>query len=199
MLLHFPRHIRPAIAALWKIDEAMGEAVASATQPMLAAIKLAWWRDALDRLDHAPPPPEPRLRAAAEQLLSRGISGHQLSALEAGWAALLDEQPDAVAVASRGRVLFAIEAQLLETEDPRLADAGSLFALTEAARRGHELGPARDATIAALAAHRVRRTARPITLAARLAARDPCEPEGTPARAFALLAHRLTGIVASAH
>jgi phytoene synthase len=49
-LLHFPRGVQPAIGALWAIDEAMGAAIAGASQPALAGIKLAWWREALARL-----------------------------------------------------------------------------------------------------------------------------------------------------
>ena len=46
--------LRPAFDALLAIDDAMAEIVATATQPALAAIKLAWWREALEKLDHAP-------------------------------------------------------------------------------------------------------------------------------------------------
>ena len=67
MLHHFPSGLQPAIAALWAIDEAMWAVIAAASQPALAGIKLAWWREALARLDHDPAPPEPRLRAVADQ------------------------------------------------------------------------------------------------------------------------------------
>ena len=59
MLLHFPRDARPAVAALWAIDEALGAIVGQASQPALAAITLAWWEEALERLDRAPAPAEP--------------------------------------------------------------------------------------------------------------------------------------------
>src|SRR4051812_13606979 len=70
MLLHFPVGVRPAIAALWAVDEAMGAVVAEATQPALAAIKLAWWRETLERLDRESAPPEPRLQAVQRELLT---------------------------------------------------------------------------------------------------------------------------------
>ena len=113
MLLHFPSRVRPAIAALWAIDEAMGDTVMHATQPALAAIKLAWWREALIRLDSDPAPPEPRLRAAAQAILPLGISGSAVARLEEGWSALIEEQPDAGRVGQRGKVLFALEAAIL--------------------------------------------------------------------------------------
>jgi 15-cis-phytoene synthase len=70
--LYWPVELRPAFDALFAIDDALGEVVASSTQPALGAIRLAWWRDALERLDTSAPPPEPRLQAAASLLLPRG-------------------------------------------------------------------------------------------------------------------------------
>ncbi|MFN2474621.1 MAG: hypothetical protein ABR588_11985 [Sphingomicrobium sp.] len=194
MLLHFPGAVRPAVAALWTIDEAMGAVVAEASQPALAAIKLAWWREALERLDHAPPPVEPRLQGAARELLSRGVSGTELAGIEPGWAALLDEQPDPAVVAEHGRTLFAIEAQLLGSDPAAVADAGRLFALADARRRGVQgLSDAITELRRELASFRSPPRLRPVTLATRLALRPPTEAEGTPARALALIVHRLTG------
>jgi hypothetical protein len=53
----------------------------------------------------------------------------------------------------------------------------------------------RAALIAELRGERAARRTRPITLAARLAARPLAEPEGTPGRALALIAHRVTGVI----
>ena len=78
---------------------------ARATEPALAAIKLAWWREQLEKLDTEAPPAEPRLQAARAELLPRGIKGEELAALEMGWAALLDESPDARLVEELGRGL----------------------------------------------------------------------------------------------
>ena len=113
--------MRPAFDALFAIDDALGEVVATSTQPALGAIRLAWWRDALERLDTTPPPPEPRLQAAASELLSRGVTGAQLSGLAEGWAALFDEVRDATAIGERGAALFVIGGTLLGAENPRLA------------------------------------------------------------------------------
>jgi len=196
MLHHFPHAVRPAIAALWAIDEAMAAVVAEATQPALGAIKLAWWAEALARLDQGPPPPEPRLQGVVGALLPRGISGAEVAELERGWRALLEETPDADEVALRGQLLFAISARLLDANDAKLAEAGRLFALGDAMRRGFpEFAEARERTVALLKSVRFGRGVRQVTLAARLAARDAREPEGTPGRACALIAHRLTGVV----
>jgi phytoene synthase len=185
--------LRPAFDALFAIDDALGDVVATSTQPALGAIRLAWWRDALERLDTLPPPPEPRLKAAATELVARGVTGAQLARLAEGWAALFDEVRDAEAIGERGEALFAIGAILLGAKDARLAEAGRSFALVDVARRG--LAPL---LIAKATPAQFERALRPLTAFSRLAARDvahgePFEPEATPGRAFALLTHRWTG------
>jgi phytoene synthase len=191
--LYWPVELRPAFDALFAIDDALAEVVATSTQPALGAIRLAWWRDALERLDTLPPPPEPRLKAAATHLLARGVTGAQLARLAESWAALFDEVRDAEAIGERGETLFAIGATLLGDNDARLAQAGRSFALADVARRG--LAPL---LVAKATPARFRRALRPLTAFARLAARDlahgePFEAEATPGRALALLTHRWTG------
>ncbi|MCY7281267.1 MAG: hypothetical protein LH610_10315 [Sphingomonas bacterium] len=196
---YWPVELRPAFDALFAIDDVMAEVVASSTQPALGAIRLAWWREALERLDHHPPPPEPRLGAAAAQLLSRGVTGAALATLEDGYATLLDEQPDSDRLGSSGAALFAIGAILLGANDVKLPLAGRLHAFASTARRGLAAFP--DAIdVTGLAGHRFARRLRPLTAFARLAARDighapMLEPEATPARAAALLSHRLFGAI----
>ena len=70
----------------------MAEVVARSTEPTLAAIKLAWWRERLEELDRGKVPAEPRLQAAFHNLLPKGIRGADLAELETGWAGLL--RPD---------------------------------------------------------------------------------------------------------
>jgi len=199
--LHWPVKLRPAFDALFALDDALAEVVASSTQPALGAIRLAWWRDALERLDSKPPPPEPRLQAAAAELLPRGVSGKQLAELEDGWATLLDEEPEAARIGIRGERLFAICAKLLGTNDPRLNIAGQLHALEQARRKQlvSIVYPAEQ--LNGLRGHRFPRPLRPLTAFARLAARDAkqapaIEAEATPGRAASLLSHRIFGIVA---
>jgi phytoene synthase len=177
--------------------------VTSSTQPALGAIRLAWWREALERLDSKPPPPEPRLRAAAQEMLGRGISGAMLAELEDGWAALLDEAPDGERIARRGEKLFAIGGTLLGEEDPKLMQAGRLYALELAKRMQLAALPYPAEEMRLVTGHRFQRRLRPLTAFARLAARDVnqspwVEPEATPGRAAALIAHRLSGLVTKA-
>ena len=195
-LLHMPSSLRDSFAALFAIDEAMGDVVARATEPQLGRIKLAWWREQLEALDRSPPPAEPRLTAAAQHLLPAGINGSDLAGLEAGWATLFDERIDPRLVAERGSLLFALGGRLLGSDDPRLADAGALYALASVGRRGlpQLIEPAEPFAIA-LRAHRFERRVRPLTMLARAASRDlkRQEEEGSPARAAAMLAHRWSG------
>ena len=167
------------------------------TQPALAAIKLAWWRERLEELDECKVPAEPRLDSAAKNLLTRGVSGVELAELEDGWAALLDEEPDLVRVRERGARFFGIASTLLKAApDPGTADAGRFFAEVDLARRGlrASLGE-RDH----MPGGRIPSRLRPVTALAALAVRDlrrggpPFEPEATPGRAWTLLRHRLTG------
>ncbi len=195
--LYWPLELRPAFDALFALDDAFAEIVATATQPALGAIRLAWWREALERLDVSPPPPEPRLTAAASLLLTRGVSGALLAEIADGWARLFDEEGNTQARGERGAALFAAGARLLGSDDPQLAEAGRLYALADNGRRGL-------AVMGERAAERLRfkRPLRPLTALARLGTRDlsrgggAIEPEATPGRAWALLTHRWTGVVA---
>lgn len=173
----------------------MADVVVRSTQPALAAIKLAWWRERLDELDQGKVPAEPRLQDAARELLPRGITGASLAQLEDGWMALLEEVPEAGRVLERGSVLFRLGARLLsaEIEDPTASLAGTLYAAADVRRRG--LGEIQLPETGDL---RVPRSARPLTSLAALAMRDlrrgqSLEPEATPGRAWTLLRHRLTG------
>ena len=175
----------------------MADVVVRSTQPALAAIKLAWWRERLEELDQGDVPAEPRLQQAATELLPRGVAGAELAKLEDGWAALLDELPEMQRVAERGACLFQLAAQLLNVEfNSELGVAGQLYARVDVARRGLS---ALGAETVASGRHAAPRRARPLTALAALAARDvvhggpPFEPEATPGRAWTLLRHRMSG------
>jgi phytoene synthase len=201
MLRLLPTDLQPAFSALFQVDAAMGDVVARATQPALGAVKLAWWRERLEGLDQGIVPAEPRLRALAEQLLPRGVSGAELAVLEDGWATLIEEQVEPRRIADRGAALFRIGGRLLGADDEKLGDAGALVALVSVGRRGLPdlLEQAREPQHA-LVRHRFSRHLRPLTALARLAVRDlrsgsPFEPEGAPPRVAAMLRHRWSGIV----
>ena len=176
----------------------MADVVARSTQPALGAIKLAWWRERLEQLDEGMVPAEPRLQAAAAELLPRGLAGRDLAELEDGWAGLLAERPNNVRMATHGSLLFKLGARLLgiEFHEQGLGMAGRMFARNDAARRG--LLEASSET-PDLRRAMIRAAERPLTGLTALALRDlrrggpPFEPEGTPGRAWTLLRHRLNG------
>jgi phytoene synthase len=179
----------------------MGDVVARATQPALGAVKLAWWRERLEDLDQGLVPAEPRLRAVAQHLLPRGVTGAELAAMEDGWATLLDVQVEPRRIADRGAALFRIGGRVIGAGDERLGDAGALAALVSVGRRGLPglLEQAREHQHA-LARQRFARQLRPLTALARLAVRDleagpPFEPEGAPPRVAAMLRHQWSGVV----
>lgn len=200
-LLHLPGRHRAAFEALFQVDAAMGDVVARCTEPALGRIKLAWWREELERLDTQAAPAEPRLQAVAGHLIPAGVTGAEVAALETGWATLLDAVEPRL-VAERGAALFRIGGAILGAKDRSLSEAGALYALVSVGRRGvpelleHASEPAER-----LAGHRFSRPLRGLTGLARLAMRDlkkglPPEPEGSSGRAAAMLRHRWSGIVA---
>lgn len=190
-----PADAREAFDALFAIDSAMGNVVALSTEPQLARIKLAWWRERLEALDSSPPPAEPRLEAVARQLLPRGVTGAELAGLEPGWSTLADAEVDAALVAGRGRVLFRIGGKLLGSGDPKVVDAGAVYALASVARRGvPELVEPAQAEVHRLEGHRFERRARPLTMLARAAVVGLLRQQaGGKAIALAMLAHLWSG------
>lgn len=187
----------------------MGEVVRTTTEPMLAPIRLAWWRERLQELDQGhSAPAEPRLQAVERELLPRGIHGTELAGLEAGWLTLFDPFPWTVetseAIWFRGRTLFWLGASLLGRSGEAIQGAGGIWALVDAARhcsdaqsRAMLLSQARTFS-RGLANARFDWGLRPLSMLAVLAVRDlrhgePFEPEGTPARAATMLRHRFSG------
>lgn len=205
-LAYVPRALRPAVEALWRLDVALGAVVARAGDPMVSRIRLAWWRDSLERLDREPPPAEPVLEAVAAHILPAGVGGAELAETEEGWAVLLAPGPLGpddldVYAAARGGRLFLHTARLLGETDPAVAAAGEKWALVDLARHSADEADVR----AALDAARSRAgpavwpvTLRPLGMLAALARRDArtagaLEAPGSPARILRMLRHRLTG------
>ncbi len=197
-----PAGIRPAFATLWNLDLALADVVATSSEPALGAIRLAWWRERLEELDTGKPPPgEPRLSAVARQLLSRGVTGEELSLLEDAWLPLLDpfpwDVPQAGGLKLRGRILFGIGARLLggETKDAEMA--GEVWSLADGAdhcsdRQSRIFFRREAASALSRLPRNVSRTLRPLTVLAALAAYD-VRAAGRLGRGGAAIAHRLTG------
>lgn len=206
-LSYVPARCRPAVEALWKLDAALGQALAGGREPLISRIKLAWWRESLEKLDHAPAPSEPVLQAVAAHVLPAGVTGAELAAMEEGWTVLLSPEPLTAAeletyAAARGGLLFRHSAALLGGGHDAPAGGGEAWALVDLAR--HSAEPADvEAALAAARAHagstRWPSRLRPLGMLAALAHRDAepgrprWEPQGAPGRMLRILRHRLTG------
>jgi 15-cis-phytoene synthase len=203
-----PPAVQPALQALFGLDEALGRVLATGREPMVSRIRLAWWREALERLDREKAPKEPVLEAVATELIPQGISGAELSAMEEGWLAIVGDQPikaealDLYAT-RRGGLLFACAARMLGAEGGEAAAAGERWALVDLARHSTE----QHDVEAALAAARERspkrrwpRALRPLGMLAALASRDlrrgpgAWEEQGSAPRVARMMRHRLTGL-----
>lgn len=208
-LTYVPLRERGALAALFAIDRAMGDVVSSTKEPMLGPIRLAWWRERLEELDEGgESPAEPRLKAVERELITRGVSGRELAALEGGWLRLFDPFPWTVqtseAIWFRGNLLFGLAARIVGRAEERIQGAGGLWALVDAAR--HCSDPASRAMLLdqsrafgrGLSGVRFPGPLRPLSMLTVVAMRDcrrgePFEREGTPGRAAAMLRHRFSG------
>ena len=205
-----PPKVRPAFAALWFLDLAFADIVATTTEPTLGAIRMAWWREQLDELEYgASTPAEPRLIAVSDELLLRAIRGKELSELEVAWQPLLEPFPWKGAAADglrlRGRILFGISARILGGDPQETESAGALWSLVDGARhctdlhsRMFLLDEARRA-IAELPRHKPPKFLRRLTQLAAMAAHDairnkpldlPYEDSG---RGMAAILHYMRG------
>ena len=197
-----PSSIRPAVAALWQLDLAFADVVATSSDPRLGAIRLAWWRERLEAMDEAgEAPAEPRLQAVLSDLVPRDVSGRELSGLEDAWQPMLEPFPWGGAQAdgfrARGRLLFGIASRLLGGEAGAASTAGELWSLADGAAHCTDAGSramleaAARETLACLP-KRVAASLRPLTILAALAAFD-LAPRGVLGRGGAALKHRLAG------
>jgi phytoene synthase len=203
-LAYVPASRRAAVEALWRLDATLGAVLATGTDPMISRIRLAWWREALEKLDRAPAPAEPVLQALAIHVLPAGVTGAELAAMEEGWAAIvpgevLTGEALGTYATARGGRLFALSARLLAGEAVAAGEGGRLWALVDLAR--HITDKSERQAVLAAAGSAVRpgrwpKRLRPIGMLAALARRDLArgpERHGSPARMLRMMAHRLTG------
>lgn len=206
-LAYAPAAKRPAVEALWRLDLALASVLTTGREPMISRIRLAWWRESLEKLDTAPPPAEPVLQALADHVLIAGITGSELAAMEEGWSTLIS--PDRLGAAElrnyahkRGGLLFLYSARLLGEATACGEAGGGAWALIDFARHSSvdeetttAVELARDYSLPESWPSRTR----PLGMLATLAARDarrwpgPWEKPGAPARMLRMLRHRISG------
>jgi phytoene synthase len=199
--------LRPAMEALWNLDLALGSVLTTGREEMISRIRLAWWRESLEKLDAMPAPAEPVLQAVAAHVLPRGITGAELAAIEQGWARLLPSEPLtpenlSAYAGDRGERLFRCSARLLGGPEDLAAPGGGLWALVDLARRtadSVEVGKILDQARSMPVPDRWPRDLRPLGMLAMLARRDAARPgggweaQGSPLRIIRMVRHRLTG------
>jgi len=136
-LAYAPKRSRGAFLALLALDARLAEVVRSASEPMLAQIRLAWWRDILAREPQDRPQGEPLVVA----LGTWGGAARNLVALVDGWENLVDEGPlttGGIRAFCEGRgTAFAALAKVVEC--PEVCEAaraaGEAWALADLASR----------------------------------------------------------------
>jgi phytoene synthase len=206
VLGYAPADARDGLAALLALDERFGAILRTTREPLVGQMRLTWWYEALETLDHAPAPAEPVL-AALSQTVVASVPGSDLARQVEGWEALLESPLTIGALeahaSARGGGLFGAAATLLATPaNDTIARAGQGWALADVAR--HLSDPVLAAAAQAAALSRLsgaldRRwpaRARPLGALAWLARLDltrPTRSAGHPARAVRLLWHRLSG------
>lgn len=206
-LSYVPAEPRPRLSALWRLDHALGQVIAGGREPMISRIKLAWWRESLERLDRERAPAEPLLKELAATLLPVGLTGADLAEMEEGWSVLLDADrlgPEEFSGYSskRGGLLFRYSARLLGGENQGIETAGEAWALVDLARHSAERDEADAAIARALSMApfpAMPSRLRPLGMLAALAIRD-CDParmrweaQGSPGRMLRMIRYRLTG------
>ncbi|MDG2532828.1 hypothetical protein P6144_04155 [Sphingomonas sp. HITSZ_GF] len=206
ILAYAPAQGRAGLAALLALDDALAKLLRTTREPALGQMRLAWWREALEKLDHAPAPAEPVLKGLEAEVLRHGVTGASLVQIVHGWEVMVEEEelnPEAMRRFGEGRgQLFAAAGVLLGSTGDPLAAAGQGWALADLAgnlEADAERAMARDLASpllgVALAARWSRggRALGALAHLARLDLSDDAKSAGAPSRVGRLLWHRLTG------
>ena len=88
-IAYVPAFYRSAFTLLLQIDERLAEILRSAREPMIAQIKMAWWREAFGKASHLRPKGEPLLQALNDS--GDVIPPAALDALVSAWEMLLGQ------------------------------------------------------------------------------------------------------------
>lgn len=209
-LSYAPMDARAALGALFALDEALGAIVSGGREPTIRQIRLAWWHEALTRLDQAVPPPQPLLQTLAAHVLPCGVTGGALASMIDGWDMLIDPDPISSAALARyaearGGSLFATAGRMLASANDPVDAAGQGWALIDLACRTSDAQLAAEARALArpllerATTPRWSKAGRPIGMLAVLARID-CRAapgtqrrQGSPQRVGRMMWHGFTG------
>lgn len=168
-LAYSPAGIRPAFLCLMTLDQRLSQIIGQIGEPLLAQMRLAWWRDELSKPPEARAKGEPLLAAIGTIWRSEESA---LRALVDGWEELLAEPPLPARAAenfARGRAgAFAAVARIAGTPDceAQVMLAGQRWALADLAAKTSDTDEKADVVAAgrALGDHpaRLPRAMRPL-------------------------------------
>lgn len=194
-LNYTPALVRPAMLALWQLDETLGRIVASTTEPMIGQMRLTWWHERLSALDVGDVPAEPLLQTLSRDVLKTSVTGADMAMLIEGWEALLEPLPLkdaelAVFAEQRGGTLFGLSGKLLGRDIDQSAGEG--WALVDFARHCTDRATALHATTMAVDRLKIRgnKLPKPLRILTRLAlakARQSANQAGNPLPRFVFL------------
>ncbi len=116
-LAYARRAVREGLSRLLVLDRFFAETALSRREPMLTQIRLAWWREQLERIDCTVVAADPMLETARWLVQRHDVSGDQLAALVNAWDTLIAGESDSgraieLHAISRGRALAAIGAAI---------------------------------------------------------------------------------------
>jgi phytoene synthase len=164
-LSYSPSKVRTATLALFALDSRLASILRSTTEPMLAQIRLAWWREMLERDAAERPAGEPVLAVIPAWREHQG----ELALLVEGWEHLVGSEPldeSAMRAFCRGRgSAFAALAAVAGHEDARTDAfaAGEGWALADLAGKLDAPGE-RETAMRLVREHDWRRIALPRSL-----------------------------------
>lgn len=194
-LAYAPRSSRQAFLALFALDARLGGVVRAAREPMLAQLRLAWWREQLEK-------PHDR-RASGEPLIAAlagwGDAATGLVALVDGWELLLGDAPIPAQqfeafFDARGRACAAL-AEMLGANAREAHRAGRNWAIADLAGRLTHPDERRDVQSAAGQADwskpRFDRSMRPLLVLHAMAAQSKGQGIGSTGFTTLLMAIRL--------
>jgi phytoene/squalene synthetase len=118
--LFAPQALRPHLFALYAFNGALAEVAASVREPMLGAIRLQWWREALDK-----PTPHDVVRAVTTAIAEQGLPRALFDAMIDARARDLDPAPFADR-AERDAYLDATSANVMRLAS-RILGGGDRF------------------------------------------------------------------------
>ncbi len=196
-LAYAPARSRVLWLGLFALDARLGAVVQTAHEPLLAQIKLAWWRDELAKPSAARALGEPLLALLGEW----GDQAAALSALVDGWEVLLGDEPlgpgEMLQIAqARASACLGLAARLdLSAAEPEVSRAAQGWALAELGAALTDLDQ-HAAAIGLIARHdwrrpKLPRELRPLLVLHGLAARQRGKAALLPGPAAAFRAVRL--------